>query len=77
MTLRELSPAYREAARLLRLRICELRKAMKETEDPEEKWHLRRRILDLKPILTQMEELADLTEHYYDKGYWRDEKYTV
>ena len=33
--------------------------------------------LDLKPILTQMEELADLTEHYYDKGYWRDEKYTV
>lgn len=77
MTLRELSPAYREAAQLLRLRISQLRKAMKETEDPEEKWHLRRRILDLKPILTQMEELADLTEHYYDKGYWRDEKYTV
>lgn len=77
MTLRELSPAYREAAQLLRLRISQLRKAVKETEDPEEKWHLRRRILDLKPILTQMEELADLTEHYYDKGYWRDEKYTV
>lgn len=77
MTLRELSPAYREAARLLRMRISRLRQAVKETEDPEEKWHLRRRILDLKPILTQMEELADLTEHYYDKGYWRDEKYTV
>lgn len=77
MTLRELSPAYREAACLLRLRISQLRQAVKETEDPEEKWHLRRRILDLKPILTQMQELADLTEHYYDKGYWRDEKYTV
>lgn len=77
MTLRELSPAYREAARLLSLRINQLRKAGKETEDPEEKWHLRRRILELKPILTQMQELADLTEHYYDKGYWRNEKYTV
>lgn len=77
MTLRELSPAYREAARLLSLRINQLRKAVKETEDPEEKWHLRRRILELKPILTQMQELADLTEHYYDKGYWRNEKYTV
>ena len=77
MTLRELSPAYREAARLLSLRISQLRQAMKETKDPEEKWHLRRRILDLKPMLAQMQELADLTEHYYDKGYWRDEKYTV
>lgn len=77
MTLRELSPAYREAARLLSLRISQLRRAVKETEDPEEKWHLRRRIIELKPILTQMQELAELTEHYYDKGYWRDEKYTV
>ena len=77
MTLRELSPAYREAARLLSLRISQLREKLKETEDPEEKWHLRRRIIELKPILTQMQELADLTEHYYDKGYWRDEKYTV
>ena len=77
MTLRELSPAYREAAELLARRIRELRLAAAETTDPEEKWRLRRRILELKPILTQMRELAELTEHYYDKGYWRDEKYTV
>lgn len=77
MTLRELSPAYREAAQLLSLRISQLRQMVKDTEDPEEQWHLRRRIIELKPILTQMRELADLTEHYYDKGYWRDEKYTV
>ena len=25
----------------------------------------------------QMNELADLTAHYYDRGYWRNEKYTV
>lgn len=77
MTLKELSPAYREAAELLARRIRQLRLEAMETEDPEKKWRLRRRILELKPILTQMRELAELTEHYYDKGYWRDEKYTV
>lgn len=77
MTLRELSPAYREAAELLTRRIKELRLEAARTEDPEEKWRLRRRVLDLKPMLTQMHELAELTEHYYDRGFWRDEKYTV
>ena len=77
MTLKELAPAYREAAELLDIRIRQLRqKAMRE-EDPEEKWRLRRRVLELKPMLIQVRELAELTEHYYDKGFWRDEKYTV
>ena len=77
MTLRELSPAYREAAALLELRIKELRQQASRTDDPVEKWHLRRRVLELKPMLIQMHELAELTEHYYDRGFWRDEKYTV
>ena len=77
MTLRELSPAYREAAALLSRRLRELRQAAENTDDPEEAWYLRRRIEELKPMLTQMRELAELTEHYYDKGYWRSEKYTV
>ena len=76
MTLRELSPAYREAAELLSRRIRELQQAAAKTEDPEELWHLRRRIQDLRPLLTQSRELAELTEHYYDRGYWRSEKYT-
>ena len=77
MTLKELAPAYREAAELLARRIRELRLAVEETEDPVEQWNLRRRIIELKPLLTQMRELAELTEHYYDRGYWRSEKYTV
>ena len=77
MTLRELSPAYREAAELLARRIRELRLKAAETDDPEEKWRLRRRVLELKPMLKQMQELAELTEHYYDRGFWRNEKYTV
>ena len=37
---------------------------------------LKNRIAQMAPILTQLNELADLTEHYYDRGYWRNEKYT-
>ena len=75
--LKELSRGYREAARPLRARLRELRFALDQAEDPEEIWHLKRRIAELTPLLTQMNELADLTEHYYDRGYWRSEKYTL
>ena len=77
MTLAELSSGYEESARLLKQRMQQLRKAIRATNDPEEKWHLQRRIAELTPILTQMNELADLTAHYYDRGFWRNEKYTV
>ena len=77
MALAELSPVYEESARLLRQRISILRRLLRESDDPEEKWRLKRRIADLTPMLTQMNELADLTAHYYDRGYWRNEKYCV
>ena len=77
MTLQELSVCYEEAAVPLRCRLRELRQALAQTEDPEEIWHLKRRIAELTPMLTQMNELAELTAHYYDRGYWRNEKYTV
>ncbi len=77
MTLQELSQCYEEAAVPLRNRLRELRKALAESTDPEEIWHIKRRIGELTPMLTQMNELADLTAHYYDRGYWRSEKYTL
>ncbi len=77
MTLQELSRCYEEAAVPLRLRLKELRLQLSQEEDPEKAWHLRRRIAELTPILTQMNELAELTAHYYDKGYYRNEKYTL
>ena len=77
MTLSELSLCYEAAAKPLRARLRELRQALERTDDPEEIWHIKRRIAELTPILTQMNELAELTAHYYDPGYWRDEKYTV
>ena len=77
MKLEELSTLYEESAQLLRARLSQLRKAIRETEDADAQWHLQRRIAELTPILTQMNELAELTARYYEKGYWRNEKYTL
>ena len=77
MTLAELSASYEAAAVPLRTRLRELRQMLSAASDPEEIWHIQRRIAELTPMLTQMNELADLTAHYYDRGYWRNEKYTL
>ena len=77
MTLQELSPQYEASAVLLRVRLRQLRQALLNATDSEEIWHLKRRIAELTPILTQMNELADLTAHYYERGYYRNAKYTL
>ena len=77
MSLIELSAAYEAAAVPLRARLRELRQMLAVAEDPEEIFHIKRRIAELTPMLTQMNELAELTAHYYDRGYWRSEKYTL
>ena len=77
MTLKEMSKCYREAAVPLRQRLKLLRQMLAAAEDPEEVWRIKRRIAELTPLLTQMNELAELTEHYYERGYYRNEKYTL
>ena len=77
MTLREMSRDYEASAALLRARLKYLRQELAVAEDAETAWHLRRRIAELTPMLTQMNELAELTAHYYERGYWRSEKYTL
>lgn len=77
MTLAEISRSYSEAAEPIRRRLRELRCAAARENDPEKLWHLKRRIAVLTPILTQLNELAELTAHYYDRGYYRNEKYTL
>lgn len=75
MTLHEMSRTYRQSAALLRGRLRELRAALKKEEDPEKIFWLRRRIIVLGKMLQQMNELAELTEHYYERGYYRNEAY--
>lgn len=77
MTLAEMSREYEASAALLRARLRQLRAELAKAEDPEEIWHLKRRMAELTPMLTQMNELAELTAHYYERGYWRGEKYTL
>ena len=77
MTLMQISQGYREAAVPLRARLRQLRLQMKQASDPEDIWHLKRRIAELTPMLTQVNELAELTEHYYERGYYRSDKYTL
>ncbi len=77
MTLQEMSRDYEAAAVLLRARLRLLRQQLAEADDPEDIWHLKRRIAELTPMLTQANELKELTEHYYDRGYYRSEKYTI
>ena len=76
MTLQEISREYRHSAALLRHRLQQLRAQLTRTTDSEQIWQLQRRIAVLAPMLTEMNELAQLTEHYYDRGFYRNEKYT-
>ena len=77
MTLKEISVCYREAAAPLSARLRQLRRELEGQTELEKVWHIKRRIAELTPILTQMNDLAELTEHYYDRGYRRDDRYTL
>ena len=76
MTMEELSETYREAAKPLRERLKQLRMELVMETNPQIAFCLKTRIAQMTPILTQLNELAELTEHYYERGYWRNEKYT-
>ena len=77
MPLRQLGGQYRAATEPRRRRLKELRTALKSAQDPEEIFHLKRRIAELTPMLTECNALAELCERYYERGYYRDERYTL
>ena len=77
MALADLSKDYEAAALLLRQRLKLLRQMLASATDPAEIFHIKRRIAELTPMLTEMNALAELTAHYYDRGYYRSEKYTL
>ena len=77
MKLTELSEGYRQAAFPLRDKLRLLRQELKLANDPQRRAFLRHEIALLSGIMTQCRELAELTAHYYERGYWRNEKYTL
>ena len=76
MTLTELSVEYRAHADALAGRIRQLEAALGQTEDPDQRCHLQDRIRMLSTMLREARELAVLLEHYYDKNYHNNGKYT-
>ena len=76
MTLQEMSFTYREDAQRFRTRIRALREESRGVSR-EEARRLHRRILELETLARQSRELAELMQHYYERGYHRNEKYTL
>lgn len=74
MYLSELSHEYRAHAAVLRTRIQELKAARPESEEPEE---LDWRIRTLSAMYRETRDLGVLCEHYYERGYYRNAKYTI
>ena len=68
MKLAEMSPLYEDSARRIQRRMEELRLSLRSTEDPECTRQLRRRLMELQPLLRQCRQLAQVTAHYYDRS---------
>ena len=77
MTLAELSLEYRAHAHALDLRICQLNHLLEQTNNNDKRIQLQDRIRMLSTMLREANELAVLTERYYDRGYRRNAKYTI
>ena len=77
MTLAELSLEYRAHAHALDLRICQLEYKLEHTSNADQRCQLQDRIRMLSTMLREANELAGLTERYYDRGDRRNAKYTI
>ena len=77
MTLQELSTQYQTEALAIQQRLPLLRRQLRQADDPALQRSLQQRICALQPMLRQCRELADLTGHYYDRGYKRHDAYTL
>ena len=76
MTLAEIAQGYRESELAVSARREELRARLAECTDPVERMPLETRIACLGATLRELRKIRELCERYYEKGYWRDEKYT-
>lgn len=77
MKLIEISEEYAASEELLRRRIAWLRHEEAEAAEEQRRYALHRRILELQPLLRDCRQIRRLTANYYDRSYYRDERYTV
>jgi len=77
MTLLELSQQYQLQADALQLRILELQLLWSRTHNDRLRSALADRIRILTAMRREARELSLLCEHYYERGYRRNERYTI
>lgn len=77
MTLKELAVEYRKSEAALDNRIRQLKKQIKASDQPHEITSLRHRIAVLDSMRRDAQSLAATCEHYYDRGYHRNELFKV
>lgn len=77
MTLQEMSVEYRAQAQVLRGRIRELEQDLARADVPRDQARLRNRIWVLSAIWRETRDQAVLLEHYYERGYRRNGRYTI
>lgn len=77
MTLLELSVDYRAAPAALRERTALLEQQLEQSRDEAERLMLTDRIRTLGIMWRETRDLAVLCEHYYDRGYRRNARYTL
>lgn len=77
MTLLELSADYRASAAALQTRALELEQQRRITDSRELRLRLDGRIRLLRTMWREARELAVLCEHYYERGYRRNVRYTL
>ncbi len=77
MTLLELSKEYRAQSEALRARISELQLLWAQCQNERLRSALAERIRQLTAMRRETRDVAVLLEHYYDRGYRRNERYTI
>lgn len=77
MSLRSLSSGYREAAAKLKIHLRRLRREMRQQTNPDRLCRLKHDYLRCTQMYRECRDLADLTEHYYERSYYRDKRYTL
>ena len=76
MTLTEMAVEYRLNCALLKERMGQLKRAMQAEANPLEAQLLQRRIADLTALYREGREIALHMERYYDRRYYKNEKFT-
>lgn len=76
MKMNQLSLEYQKSSEALKARIMELRELEAKMECSRDLALLRQRIRALERMNREARELAVLMRRYYDRGYYRNGKYT-